>query len=118
VSGVGIHHITAEEVHATGGAGAAESALAVAGAGGARVYLTIDIDCLDPAFAPGTGADEPGGLSSRHVLDMVRVLAPRVEAMDIVEVNPPADQQDQTSTLAAQMIFTAIVAREEDAKSG
>ena len=107
----GIQHLTAGEVHAMGGRAAAMRALELAGAGEAPVFFTLDVDCLDPAFAPGTGADEPGGLTSAQVLEFVRTVAPAVQAMDIVEVNPMADQSDVTSTLAAQFVFTAITAR-------
>ncbi len=107
----GIHHITAVQVHETGGRRAAEAALETAGAGGAHVFATLDIDCLDPAFAPGAGADEPGGLTSAQVLAFVRQIAARVEALDIVEVNPLVDRRDTTSALAAQLIFTAVAAR-------
>lgn len=111
VAGQGIRQITAAEVHERGGQGAAEAALESAASGGARVYLTLDLDCLDPAFAPGTGADEPGGLTSAQVLAFVRRTITRVQALDIVEVNPLADRRETTSALAAQIIFTAVAAR-------
>jgi agmatinase len=107
----GIHHITAADVHAFGAHRAAEQALGLASSAGGKLYLSLDADCLDPAYAPGSGADEPGGLTSRQVLDFVRAVAPAVDAMDIVEVNPTADYQDQTSTLAAQVVMTAITSR-------
>ena len=58
-----------------------------------NVYLTVDIDSVDPAYAPGTGAPEPGGLSSRELLQGVRRVAAEVGivAMDVVEVSPPYD---------------------------
>lgn len=107
----GIHHITAADVHETDGQRAAEAALEIAASGGASVFVTLDIDCLDPAFAPGAGADEPGGLTSAQVLGFVRRIASRVQALDIVEVNPLVDRHDTTSALAAQIIFTAVAAR-------
>jgi agmatinase len=71
------------------------------------VYITLDIDCLDPAFAPGTGTLEAGGLSTRDVLDLLRTifLALPVRAMDIVEVSPPLDHSDITSVAAIKMIY-------------
>jgi formiminoglutamase/agmatinase len=69
------------------------------------------MDALDYAYAPGTGADEAGGLTSAQILQFMRLAAPRVDAMDIVEVNPMVDQQDATSGLAAQILFTVISAR-------
>jgi len=107
----GIHHLSASKVHAIGGHAAAERALEIATAGGAHVYLSFDMDSLDYAFAPGTGGDEAGGLTSAQMLQFMRVVAPHVDAMDIVEVNPLVDQQDVTSGLAAQIIFTVISSR-------
>jgi formiminoglutamase/agmatinase len=111
IASQGIHHITASQVHDLGGQAAAERAFQLASAGGAKVYLTFDVDALDYAYAPGTGADEAGGLTSAQVLRFMRWLAPKVDAMDIVEVNPLLDQADATSGLAAQVIFTVISAR-------
>jgi agmatinase len=107
----GINHISASKVHSLGGQAAAERALEIATANGAKVYLSLDVDCLDYAYAPGTGADEAGGLTSAQVLQFMRVIAPHIGAMDIVEVNPMTDQQDATSGLAAQIIFTVISSR-------
>ena len=108
---MGIHHIPAGKVHAIGAQAAAEMALEKASAGGRKVYLSFDMDALDYAFAPGTGIDEAGGLSSAEVLLFLRIIAPHIGAMDIVEVNPLTDQQDATSGLAAQIIFTMIAER-------
>jgi len=107
----GIHHITASEVHEMGGLEAAARALEYASAGGARVYLSLDMDALDYPFAPGTGADEGGGLTSSQVLRFIRAVAPRIDGMDIVETNPVFDRQDVTSGLAAQIVFTVLSAR-------
>jgi len=107
----GIHHITASKVHEIGGRAAAECALEIASAGGAHVYLSFDMDSLDYAFAPGTGIDEGGGLTSAQILQFMRVVSPHIDVMDIVEVNPMSDQLDATSGLAAQIIFTVISSR-------
>lgn len=74
------------------------------------VYVTVDIDCLDPAFAPGTGTIEGGGLSTRDVLELVRYvfLELPVLAMDIVEVSPPLDSSDITSLAALKVIYEAF----------
>lgn len=71
------------------------------------LYLTLDIDCLDPAFAPGTGTPEPGGLTSNQVLTILEGLAdlPFV-GMDCVEVAPPYDHADLTSLAAANFVWT------------
>ena len=73
------------------------------------VYLTFDIDCLDPAFAPGTGTPVCGGLSSHQALEILRGLRGiNLVGMDVVEVAPPYDNADVTAlagaTLAMEMI--------------
>ncbi|MCI0439668.1 MAG: agmatinase [Chloroflexi bacterium] len=70
-----------------------EDAISEALGGPQYIYLSVDIDVLDPAFAPGTGTPEPGGLTSMELLRAVRRIASSVElvAMDIVEVSPPYD---------------------------
>ena len=76
------------------------------------VYLTLDIDCLDPAFAPGTGTPEPGGMSSNQVLSLLEELAdlPFV-GMDCVEVSPPYDHAELTSQAAAHFVWTYLCGR-------
>jgi agmatinase len=66
------------------------------------VYLTFDIDCLDPAFAPGTGTPVCGGLSSDKVLKILRALAGiNLVGMDVVEVAPAYDSAEITALAAA-----------------
>jgi agmatinase len=76
------------------------------------VYLSLDIDCLDPAFAPGTGTPEPGGLSTNQVLTLLEELAdlPFV-GMDCVEVSPPYDHAELTSQAAAAFVWTYLCGR-------
>ncbi len=76
------------------------------------VYLSLDIDCLDPAFAPGTGTPEPGGLSSCQVLTLLEELAelPFI-GMDCVEVSPPYDHAELTSQAAAAFLWTYLCGR-------
>lgn len=76
------------------------------------VYLSLDIDCLDPAFAPGTGTPEPAGLSSAQVFTLLEELAdlPFV-GMDCVEVAPPYDHAELTSLVAAQLVWTYLCGR-------
>ncbi len=73
------------------------------------LYLSLDIDCLDPAFAPGTGTPEPGGLSTNQVLGILEELAdlPFV-GMDCVEVAPPYDHAELTSYAAASFVWTYL----------
>jgi agmatinase len=77
--------------------------------GNTPCYLTLDIDCLDPAFAPGTGTPEPGGLTSSQVLTFLEELAPlNFVGMDCVEVAPAYDHAELTSNAAAQFIWTYL----------
>lgn len=80
--------------------------------GSPPVYLSLDIDCLDPAFAPGTGTPEPGGLSTNQVLTVLEELAdlPFV-GMDCVEVSPPYDHAELTSYAAAHFVWTYLCGR-------
>lgn len=74
------------------------------------VYITVDVDCLDPAFAPGTGTPEAGGLTSRELLAILRGLASgvNVAAADVVEVSPPYDPTGATAVAAANAAFELI----------
>jgi arginase family enzyme len=72
-----------------------------------RIYLSVDIDCIDPAFAPGVGTPEPFGLDPLDVRSVIRALAPRLVGFDVVEVCPPADNGN-TSALAARLISEVI----------
>lgn len=73
------------------------------------VYLSLDIDCLDPAFAPGTGTPEPGGLSTNQVLCVLEELADlSCVGMDCVEVSPPYDHAELTSHAAASFVWTYL----------
>ena len=73
------------------------------------LYLSLDIDCLDPAFAPGTGTPEPGGLTTNQVLTLLEALAvlPCV-GMDCVEVSPPYDHAELASNAAANFVWTYL----------
>ncbi|WP_428774191.1 agmatinase [Vibrio sp.] len=73
------------------------------------VYLTFDIDCLDPAFAPGTGTPVCGGLTSDKVLKIIRGLQGiNLVGMDVVEVSPPYDHSDLTSLAAATIALELL----------
>jgi len=72
------------------------------------LYLSIDLDVLDPAFAPGVGNPEAVGISSRELYDLVTTLQnKKIEAADIVELNPTYDN-GATASMAAKMISTII----------
>lgn len=68
------------------------------------VYITLDIDGIDPAYAPGTGTPEPFGLTPSDVLEIIERLAKNAVGMDLVEVCPPQDINGVTSTLASRLI--------------
>ena len=75
-------------------------------------YLTLDIDCLDPAFAPGTGTPEPGGMSSSQVLTLLEELAGlNFVGMDCVEVAPAYDHAELTSNAAATFVWTYLASQ-------
>ena len=95
------------EVEQIGIEAVVEEARRVVGEG--PVYLSFDIDSLDPAFAPGTGTPEAGGLTSREALKLLRGFrgVPLVGA-DVVEVAPPFDPTGSTSALAATVAYELI----------
>lgn len=98
----GLEVLTAPWIHRNGIAAALEIVRARAGA--APLYLSFDIDGLDPAFAPGTGTPVPGGLSSAQALEFVRGLAGlNLVGMDLVEVSPPFDHAEITAIAAAHL---------------
>ena len=68
------------------------------------VYISLDLDGLDPAFAPGVSHHEPGGLSSRQVLDIIHRIQVPIIGADIVEYNPHRDVSDMTAALAAKLL--------------
>jgi len=81
--------------------------------GDAKAYMTFDIDCLDPAFAPGTGTPVSGGLSSREALAILRALGGLdLVGGDIVEVSPPYDHADITAIAGATvaMMYLGLLA--------
>lgn len=68
------------------------------------VYISMDIDGLDPAFAPGVSHREPGGLSTRQVIDLFHAIDQPIVAADIVEYNPRCDISNQTALVAAKLL--------------
>lgn len=74
------------------------------------VYVTLDIDVVDPAFAPGTGTPEPGGCMAAEIIEAVHLLQTlNVVGMDLVEVCPVYDQSERTSLLAAKLLRESIL---------
>ncbi len=84
----------------------------LAAAGEVPVYLSLDIDCLDPAFAPGTGTPEPGGLTTSQVLTLLEEWDDlNWVGMDLCEVAPPYDHAELTSNAASSFVWTYLCAR-------
>lgn len=98
--------ITAEEFHRQG---LAPVAKVLKRFRGKPVYVTLDIDVVDPAFAPGTGTPQVGGLSSFQILELVRSLQGQtIVGADLVEVSPPYDTGEITSLLAANLMYEML----------
>ncbi|SHJ25857.1 formiminoglutamase [Dethiosulfatibacter aminovorans DSM 17477] len=102
--------IPPDEVFEKGADKVAERALALASEGVDHIYLTVDIDVLDTAFAWGSGGQEPAGITSYQLSRFVKKVAPYVDIIDIVEVNPMTDHRELTSTVAANLVLDFIAA--------
>ncbi len=110
--GAGFRWRTMEECLDRGLDAVVAEAVAFARERAPRVYLSVDIDALDPAFAPGTGTPEPGGFSTRELLRAVRRIAGLVDlaAMDVVEVSPPYDVAGVTALAAHRLVLETVSA--------
>lgn len=105
--GVGIRIMTIEECEELGPDAVAAEAMRVVG--GRPAYLTFDIDCLDPAFAPGTGTPEVGGFTPRETMRILRGLrGMELVGADLVEVSPPFDPGGNTAMVGATMMFEIL----------
>jgi len=100
------------EIEARGAEAVIDDAISEALDGADAIYLSVDIDVVDPGSAPGTGTPEPGGMIPRELLRAVRRIVGRVElaGMDIVEVSPPYDWAESTAMLANRCALEAISA--------
>jgi agmatinase len=108
--GLKVHFMT--EIEERGAEAVIKDAIAEALDGPNSIYLSVDIDVVDPGLAPGTGTPEPGGMLSRELLRAVRQIvgAVNLAAMDIVEVAPPYDWAESTSMIANRAGLEAISA--------
>ena len=68
------------------------------------LYLSIDLDVLDPAFAPGVAHREPGGMTTRQVIELIQQLKAPIVGADIVELNPARDPSEMTATVAFKIL--------------
>ncbi len=113
----GFEILTAPWVHRNGIDAALE--VITARAGDAPVYISFDVDGLDPAFAPGTGTPVTGGLASWQALELIRGLGGlNLVGMDVVEVSPPYDHAEITALAAASVAhdFLCLLAQQKGAK--
>ena len=104
---LGVHIIDAPEVHLIG----AEEVVARVHqiVGDHPAYLSFDIDALDPAYAPGTGTPEIGGLTTAQALQLIRALAgANIVGCDLVEVSPPYDPSGNTALTAANLLYEML----------
>jgi agmatinase len=108
--GLRCHFMT--EIEERGAEAVVADAIGEALDGADSIYLSLDIDVVDPGLAPGTGTPEPGGMLSREILRAVRQIAGAVElaGMDIVEVSPPYDWAESTAMIANRAALEAISA--------
>ena len=104
---LGLTYVSAFEIHEKGAERAVERALRAVDQ--EEIYLTIDLDGVDPAYAPAVGNPEPFGLTPLHVKAVIDALAPRLVGMDVNEVAPGWDH-GQTALLAARLVREAIAA--------
>jgi agmatinase len=113
---MGVEVLDAIRVHERGCAATAEAIRARVG--DAPVYLTFDIDCLDPAFAPGTGTPVVGGLASWQALGILRALAGiDLVGMDVVEVAPAYDTAEITALAGATVALQLLCLRAQAARA-
>ncbi|WP_424932326.1 agmatinase [Amaricoccus macauensis] len=113
----GFEILTSPWIHRNG----IEAAIKItrARAGDAPVYISFDVDGMDPAFAPGTGTPVPGGLSSWQALELIRGMEGlNLVGMDVVEVSPPYDHSEITSIAAATVAhdWLCLLARAKGAR--
>jgi agmatinase len=111
--------ITMFDVEELGVDRAMEIALEIAWKDATAVYLSFDIDVVDPGYAPGTGTPEPGGMSPREALKAVRMVAAEgLAGVDLVEIAPPYDVADTTSQLGARVIMDTLASLVEHGHLG
>jgi agmatinase len=111
--------ITISDIDRWGLERVAEMALEIAWKNAKAVFLSFDIDCIDPGFAPGTGTPEAGGLLPREVFRMLRILTwEGIAGLEVVEVSPPYDVGDATSILGVRVVQDVLGTLVEAGKLG
>jgi agmatinase len=105
----GITVIWLEDIWERGVPATVEQALVVAGDGTDGIYLSVDVDSLDAAYAPGTCVPTPGGLTTRELLELVRGIARRrLVGVDVVETAPSLEATSATAAIAGRVIMDAL----------
>ena len=107
----GIAVIWLEDLWEMGTRAVVEKALEIAGGGSDGVYLSVDVDALDGAYAPGTCVPTPGGLTTRELLLLVRgISGGGLVGLDVVEVAPSLDSSSRTAGIAGRVVLDALAA--------
>ncbi|HTI36321.1 MAG TPA: arginase [Vicinamibacterales bacterium] len=110
IRGSDVHVFTMKDIDRAGIAAVVEQALAIAGADGAGVHVSFDLDVCDPTIAPGVGTPVKGGLDYREAHMMMEMIADSglLCALDLVEVNPILDDRNATATLGVELALSAL----------
>ena len=110
MAGQGMRSFEMSEVVSRGLDAVLDEAMTIATDECDAVFLSVDVDVVDPGSAPGTGTPEPGGLTSRQLLDAVRRIAMEtpVGGVDVVEVSPPYDHAEITAYLGNRIVLEAL----------
>jgi arginase len=106
----GVHVFTMKDIDRAGVAAVAEQAILLAGRGTAGIHVSFDLDACDPSVAPGVGTPVKGGLDYREAHMVMEMIADSglLKALDIVEVNPTLDVQNNTAVLGAELVSSAL----------
>jgi len=109
IDDLGIRVFTMTEIDRRGVEPVIEDALTEV-AGASFVHVSLDLDVVDPMFAPGVGTPVPGGLSYREAHLALELLAEsgEIDSLDVVEVNPILDRENQTAKLAVELVASAL----------
>jgi arginase len=110
IRAAGVHLFTMKDIDRDGVASVMKRAIAIAGRGTAGIHVSLDLDVCDPTIAPGVGTPVKGGLNYREAHLALELIADsgRLLALDLVEVNPILDTQNQTAVLATELALSAL----------
>ena len=116
VEGGGLHVYTAADVAERGAKAVAADVRSILSRCNA-IHISLDIDCLDPAAAPGTGIPDAAGLTSRDVVTLIKCMEGlRVAGLDVVEVSPNLDPSESTVFAALKFIMELIAVQARQKK--